>query len=188
MRAAYRHLQHVWDRGPVAAPYDALPLVLLNVVPYMWKLFSGLNLMNKNTDEEHMMPKTTVGRIGQELCRARRTVPPAQTRSLENIDVHHASLKVVDWTHLIHCRREVLLAGQIPEDYYDMFMAVSRASRKLFRPSDVTRSKPSSADYSAGSAAKPSDAARGVPSGQTFSARSAANAGTAQIWLYTEGK
>ena len=181
MRAAYPHLQHLWDMGPTAAPYDAMHLVLLNVVWHMWKLSTGLKLMKKNRDEEYMMPKTTVGGISQELRGARRTVPPAQTRTLRNIDVHHTSLKAVDWMHLIHCSREVLLAGRIPGDYYEMFMALSRSCRKLFRPSGVIKSKPSGADFSSGSAATPRYAARGVPSGQTSSARSAAKAGIAQI-------
>jgi len=83
--------------------------------------------------------------------------------------------------HLIHGSREVLLAGRIPGDYYEMYMALSRAFRKTFRPSGVTKSKPSGADFSSGSAAAPRYAAGGVPSGQTFSARSAAKAGIAQI-------
>lgn len=41
MRAAYQHLQHVWDIGTTAAPYNFMHLILLNVVPHIWKLFAG---------------------------------------------------------------------------------------------------------------------------------------------------
>jgi len=63
MRAAYPHLQHLWDMGPTAAPYDAMHLVLLNVVWHMWKLFTGLKLINKNRDEEYMMPRPLWGAL-----------------------------------------------------------------------------------------------------------------------------
>jgi len=100
-RAAYPHLQHLWDVGPTATPYDAVHLVLLNVVPHTWKLFAVLKLVNKNKDEEYIMAHTTVTLIVQELRRARRTVPYAQARTLGNIDLHHTSFKAVDCMHII---------------------------------------------------------------------------------------
>jgi len=33
--------------GPIAAPYDTMHLVLLNVAPHLWRLFAGLKLVNK---------------------------------------------------------------------------------------------------------------------------------------------
>ena len=141
MREAYPHLKNLWEMGPTAAPYDTMHLVLLNVVPHMWKLFAGLKLVDKKKDEAYIMSKATVALVGRELQGSRRTVPRAQARSLRNIDVHHKSFKAVDWLHFILCSGEVLLAGRIPGDFYDIFMALCRASRLLFRPRGVTRAE-----------------------------------------------
>jgi len=137
--AAYPHLQHLWDIGPTAAPYDTMHLVLLNVVPHLWKLFAGLKLVNKKKDEQYIIPKATVALIGQKFAGARHTVPRAQARSLRNTDAHHKSFKAVDWMHFILCSGEVLLAGRISGAFNNIFMAFCRACRLLFRPTGVTK-------------------------------------------------
>jgi len=101
MRPAYPHLEQLWDMGSTAAPYDFMHLILLNVVPHMWKLFAGFKRVEKDKDEAYSVPKSTVALMGKELRSARRTVPRAQERSLRNIDVHLKSFKAVDWMHLI---------------------------------------------------------------------------------------
>ena len=35
VRTAYPHLKHLWTKGPTAAPYDTMHLVLLNTVPHL---------------------------------------------------------------------------------------------------------------------------------------------------------
>jgi len=127
--------------GPSAAPYDTMHLVLLNVLPHLWRLFAGLKLVNKKKAEDYIMPKVTVARIGGKLRGARRTVPIAQARSVRNIEVHHKSFKAIDWMHFILRSGEVLLAGRIPSDYFDIFMALSRACRLLFRPRGVLKTE-----------------------------------------------
>jgi len=144
IRAAYLYLKHIWDMGPTAAPYDMMPLLLLNVGPHMWRRFAGLQLVNKKTDEYSIIPKATVAMIGRELRGARRTVPMAQAQSLRNIEVHIKSFKAVDWLHFVLCNGEVLLAGRIPDAYFKIFMALSRACRLLFRPRGVTKAENSS--------------------------------------------
>jgi len=47
----------------------------------------------------------------------------------------------VDWLHLILCSGEVLLAGRIPNSYFNLFMALSRACRMRFGPRRVTRAE-----------------------------------------------
>jgi len=69
------------------------------------------------------MRKATVARIGRELRGARRTVPMARARYPRNIDVHQKSFQAVDWMHVILCSEDVRLAGRIPSDYLDIFMA-----------------------------------------------------------------
>jgi len=141
MRAAYPHLEHLCSMGPTAAPYDTMHVVLLNVVPHLWMPFAGLKLLKKNRDETYIMPKATVSLIGRELRGARPTVPLAQARTLRNIDVHLKSFKAVDWMHFILCSGEVLLAGRVPTAFYNIFMALSRACRLLFRPRGVTKAE-----------------------------------------------
>jgi len=107
----------------------------------MWRLFAGLKLVNKNNDEAYIIPKSTVALMGRELRAARPTVPLAQARSLRNIDVHHKSFKAIDWMHFVLCTGEVLLAGRIPGEFYDIFMALCRACRLLFRPRGVSETE-----------------------------------------------
>jgi len=76
--------------------------------------------------------------MGRELRAARPMVPLAQARSLCNIDVHDQSCKTIDWMHFVLCTGEVLLAGCIPGEFYDMFMALCRACCLLFRPRGVS--------------------------------------------------
>jgi len=141
MREAYPHMKTLWEMGPTAAPYETMHRVLLNVVPHMWKLFAGLKLVKKEKNEAYIMSKATVALVGRELQGSRRTVPRAQARFRSNIDAHHKSFKAVDWLHFILCSGEVLLAGRIPGDFYDMFMALCRASRLLLQPRGVTRAE-----------------------------------------------
>jgi len=61
----------------------------------------------------------------------------AQARSLRNIEVRHKSFKAIEWMHFILCSGDVLLAGRILSDYFDIFMASSRACRLLFRTRGV---------------------------------------------------
>jgi len=127
--------------GPTVAPYDTMHLVLLNVVPPLWKRFAGLKLVNTNKDETYITPKATVSLIGRELRRARRTVPLAQARTLKSIDVHLKSFKAAHCMHFILCSGEVLLAGRVSTAFYNIFMALSRACRLLFRPRGVTKAE-----------------------------------------------
>jgi len=141
MRLAYPHLTEMWEMGPTAAPYDMMHLILLNVVPHMWRLFAGLKLVNKHNDEAYIIPKSTVALMGRERRASRPTVPLAQARSLRNIDVHHKSFKAVDWLHFVLCTGEVLLSGRIPGEFYDSFMALCRDCRLVFRPRGVSETE-----------------------------------------------
>ena len=141
IRAAYPYPEHLRDMGPMAAPYDTMHLVLLEVVLHMWKLFSGLKLVSTKNDEDDIMPRATVAMIGRELRGARRKVPMAKARSLRSIDVHIKSFKAADWLHFILCSGEVLLAGRIPDSYFKIFLLLSRACRLRFRPRGATKAK-----------------------------------------------
>ena len=141
MRTASPYLKDLWDKGPTAVQYDTMHLVLLNVVPHLCKHFSGLQLVNKDKDQAYTFPKSTVAFAGRELRNARRTVPRAHAVSLRNIDVHHKSLKAVDWMHIVLCTEEGLLSGRIPGIYYNIFMELFRAFRLLVRPRDESEAE-----------------------------------------------
>jgi len=85
---AHTHRKHLCTMRPTAAPYDITHLMLLNVVPHLWQLFAGLELVNNKRDEEYFLTKATVALIGRDLREARRTVPLARARFLRNIDIH----------------------------------------------------------------------------------------------------
>jgi len=121
-------------------------LVLLSIVPHLWKLFAGVKLVNNKKDKHYFLPKATVALIGQELREARQTVPLAQAISLRNIDFHQRSFKAVHWMHFILCSGEALLASRIPSVFYKIFMALSRACRLLFRPRGVSEADIQSTD------------------------------------------
>jgi len=132
--------------GSTDAPYDTMHLVLLNVVPHLWKLFSGQKLVKKNKDDAYIVPKSTVALVGRELRGERRTVPWAQERSLRSIDVHRKSFKAADWLHFVLRSGEVLLAGRIPREFHDLFMALCRACRLFFLPRGLSKENIKAAD------------------------------------------
>ena len=68
-RDAYPHLKDLWDMGPTAAPYDTLHLVLLNVVPHLWRLSAGLKLVNKKKNQDYILPRHS-GPYGQQAPRS----------------------------------------------------------------------------------------------------------------------
>jgi len=141
MRVVYPYLRDLLDMGPTVVPYESMHLVLLDTLPHLWKLFSGLKLINKDEDEAYIMPKSTLALVGRDPRDARRTVPRAPTRSLRNINVHQKSLKAVKWMHFILCSGEVLRAGRLPRDFLDLFMSLCRACRFLFRPRGVSEAE-----------------------------------------------
>jgi len=101
MRTSYPHLKHLWSMGPSVVPCDSMHLILLNVVPHMWKFFAVLKLVNNDKEEVYVILKATVALIGRALRAARWTVPTAQAQSLRNNDTHHMSLKAADWMHFV---------------------------------------------------------------------------------------
>lgn len=61
-----------------------------------------------------------------------------QARSLRNVDIQFLSFKAVDWLYWLVCTGPVQLNGRIPDLYYQMFIALSKACRVLFRPRGLT--------------------------------------------------
>ena len=117
MRAAYPHLTHLWSIGPAAAPYDVMHLLMQNVAPLLWRLFTGKVPVGGTADEDYVIPAATVALIGRQMTAARRTMPMVQARSLRDFDLKYRSFKAVDWMYWLVSTAEVQLAGRIPDLY-----------------------------------------------------------------------
>lgn len=139
-RERYPYLQYFWKMGHAAAPYDAMHLILLKVVPLFWKLFAG-ELQFGDQAEDYVLDPAVVQGIGRELEAARLTVPLSQARSLRNLAQRFRSYKAVDWLVFVVSTGEAVLAGGLPTKYFDMFMALSRACRLLFQPRGLATSE-----------------------------------------------
>jgi len=137
-RQRYPHLSYLWKLGPATLPYDPMHLFFSNITPMLWRLVSGKYGVLGQSAEPYIMSKKTVETIGQEIADGRPTVPLAQARSLRDISVHSSSYKAVDWMFFLLSAGEAVLADRIPDEFFDTFMDLSRASRLLFRPRGIT--------------------------------------------------
>lgn len=114
-------------------------LILSNVVPLLWKLFSGEIGNLGDTPEPYRLFNLICVNIGKEISAGISTVPLSQARSLRNIQLHFGSYKAVDWLYFLLSTGEVVLADRLPEQYYSLFMLLCQAGRLLFKPSAVTQ-------------------------------------------------
>jgi len=112
-------------------------LLHLNVVPFLWQLFSGQVLID-GTAVDYVLLLVDRTAIGKELERARATIPLSQARYLRNIHTRFRSYKAVDWMECFLLLGEAVLADRLPEPYFEMFMALRRACRLLFRRRGMT--------------------------------------------------
>jgi len=95
----YPALRYPWDIGPDLVPYDTMHLYFCNVVPGLWGLFCGDN-DKLGEDQPWVMSSAACQAIGRERKAGRPTVPLSQARSLQNINRHSSSFKVVFSTHV----------------------------------------------------------------------------------------
>lgn len=133
-RLEYPGLTYMWECGPAIMPYDCMHLLLLNVTPLLWLIFSGQMGGNGDQPSYMAMAPAVVAEVGRELRDARATVPCSQARSLRNVAVSFRSYKAVDWMVFLLSTAEVVLAGRISGPLYDMLMHLVVACRLLFRP------------------------------------------------------
>jgi len=138
-RAMYPNMEYFWGLGPRVAPYDVMHLILLNVVPNLWRLFSGKWKTSDGSAHKWAMSEAIVTAVGVDVVAARATVPLQQARSLRNIALHYKSYKAVDWMFFILCTGPAVLAGRIPDEAYAMFMCLVRACRVVFAPLGQTK-------------------------------------------------
>lgn len=114
----YQNLSYLWSLGPSALPYDPMYLILSNVVPLLWKVFSGEIDNSANTSDPYIMSKSTSAIIGKEISAGTSTVPLSQARSLRSIQVHFGSYKAVDWLVFLLSAGEAVLADLLPKNVF----------------------------------------------------------------------
>lgn len=141
----YPALRYLWEFGPELVPCDTMHLFLCKVFPCPWELFSG-EREQLGDDLPFLLPMATRETLGKEIKAGRSTVPASQARSLRDISKHSGSYKAIVWMYFLFSVGEVVLAGQIPEQYFNMFMLLCRAGRLLFKPSALTNEKLQEAD------------------------------------------
>lgn len=93
-----------------------------------------------------MLPKSVRAVIGRELAAACQTVPLSQAWSLRDNNIRFKSHRAVDWMHFFLCTGEVLLAGRLPKEYFNMLADLSKAARLLLCPGGISASRLHKAD------------------------------------------
>lgn len=137
-RAKYASLEYLWRAGPDATPYDTMHLILENVVPFLWQLFSGELTLPGADAEPYAMKAADAVAVGRELVAAKTTVPTSRARALRDVHSRFRSYKAVDWMYFILSTCEVVLHNRIPADAFGMFMSLCAACRFLFRPNALS--------------------------------------------------
>lgn len=133
-RIKYSGFAYLWILGPADVPYHCMHLLLLDVVPLLWLVFSGQLGGHGDEPSNLAMSASVVADIGRELRDARPTVPRSQARSLRNLAKSFRSCKAVDWIYFLLCTGEVVLADRISPPLYRMVMHLVSSCRLLFRP------------------------------------------------------
>lgn len=145
-RLKYPGLSYLWACGPSVMPYDCMHLLLLNVTPLLWLIFSGQMGAEGDGSSDMAMAPAVVAEVGRELRNARATVPCSQARSLRNLAVSFRSYKAVDWLVFLLSTAEVVLAGRLSQPLYNMVMHLVKACRLLFRPRPLSLEELSAVD------------------------------------------
>jgi len=138
-RAMYPNMEYSWGLGHRVPPYDVMHLILLNVVPNLWRLFSGKWKTSDGSAHQWAMSEAILTTVGVDVAAARATVPLQQAHSLRNIALHYKSYKKVDWMFFILCTGPAVLPGRSPDEAYAMFMSLVRACRIIFAPLGQTK-------------------------------------------------
>jgi len=138
IRLANPNLTDSWDMRPSAAQYNTMHLVLLNVVSHLWKLLAGLKLVQRRR-QHHAKGPCRTGGAGAAQRTADRAARTTQVLTKYRRAPQFTYGSRLDAFHL--CAGEVRFAGRIPGESYDIFMALSRASRLLFRPRGVSEAE-----------------------------------------------
>lgn len=133
----YPNLKYIGDLGVDLAPYDTMHLILQNVVPFLWKCFSG-QVVIQGQVQPYRMSTAHAAAVGQEIAASTATVPASQARSLRNLHVRLRSYEAVDWMVFVLSTGEAVLSDRISETGFSLFMALCQACRFLFRPTALT--------------------------------------------------
>lgn len=110
-RQRYPNFSYLWVVGPVAASYDPIHLILQNVVPLLWTIFSGAyGSIGVDGTEQYIMSPADVRAVGDEIAAACKTIPLSQARPLRHIATRCGSNKASDWMYFLLCNAEAVIA------------------------------------------------------------------------------
>lgn len=143
-QSKYPTLKCIRDLGPILAPYDAMHLNLQNVVPFLWKLFSGKIAIQADEDEPYYMPSVDAIAVGHEIGAAKATVPVSQARALRDVHVRFRTYKMVERMVFILSTGDAVLSDRISDTAFPCTWpfakhAVFSSARGRLRKKNFTR-------------------------------------------------
>lgn len=93
----YTNLSYLWNVRPIGAPFGPMRLILPNLVPLLWHLFSGeYGALGGDASEPFVMPPADVRLVVEAISAASKTVPIGQARAMRNIATRCRSSKASD--------------------------------------------------------------------------------------------
>jgi len=123
-RTMYPNMKYFRGLGPMVSTYDVMPLILLNVVPNLWRLLSGKCKTSDGSAHQWAISEAIVTAAGLIVAAARATVALEQARCFWSIATHSKSYKAMDWMFYTLSTWPAVLAGRIPDEAYAMFMSL----------------------------------------------------------------
>jgi Transposase family tnp2 len=146
---------------PRSFPIDVMHLIYENVVPKMFRWWTGEYLKKDNEDEgdeddELAIPKRTWSQIGQDMEDSRMSIPTSYGRALRNIYTYHGSFKAEEWSNFLLYYSPVLLHGRdrlrrdLFEHYCKLIAAIELAIDYDITFEDIDRIKALLVDFVSG--------------------------------------
>ena len=110
---------------PRSFPNDVMHLIFLNVVPNLFRWWSG-EFLKKNEDDREYVDELAISRpmwrdIGKEMECSLRSIPASYGKSLRNIQKYHRSFKAEEWSNFLLHYSSVLLYGRLRQDLFEHY-------------------------------------------------------------------
>jgi Transposase family tnp2 len=110
---------------PRSFPNDVMHLIFQNVVPNLFRWWSG-EFLPKNEDDpdyvdELAIPKPIWRDIGSDMERSLRSIPSSYGKSLRNIQKYNKSFKAEEWSNFLLHYSSVLLHDRLRQDLFEHY-------------------------------------------------------------------
>lgn len=92
-----------------------------------------------SAQDDYVLSFENTAKIGEEMRLAHGTVPTAQARSFQNIQVLYEYFETVDWMFFILSTAEVAFAGRLRDKYFNMNVWLSEACHVIFQTTSLSR-------------------------------------------------